>query len=1464
MPLKNFHPITRTWFERTFGQPTDAQAQAWPAIKEGKHTLIAAPTGSGKTLAAFYATIDDLVARGLQGDLIEQTEIVYISPLKALSNDIRRNLEIPLRGIEEELKTKGLPQVNIRVAVRTGDTTPKERQQMLKHPPHILVTTPESLYLLLTSEGGREMLRGVKSVIVDEIHAVLADKRGSHLSLTLERLEHLTSRRLQRIGLSATQKPIELVAKFLVGNRHIQNEQADCVIVNTGQRRKLNITLEIPNSPLSAVMSNEVWTEIYDRLVELISKHRTTLIFVNTRRLAERLAMALAEKIGEEHVSSHHGSMSKEHRLKAEQRLKAGELKVLVATASMELGIDIGSVELVVQFSSPKTIAAFLQRIGRSFHQVGGIPKGVLMPLSRDDLVECAALLDSVRRGELDHIIMPEEPLDILSQQIVAEVSNEEWSVDHLYELFRQAYPYRNLSKNKFLEIVSMLAEGFSTRRGRRGAYLHYDGINNLIRGRRGARLVALTNGGSIPDTFDYDVVLQPEGIVVGSLNEDYALETMAGDIFTLGNHSWQLLRIEGLKVIVQDAAGKPPTVPFWLGEGNGRSDELSESLSRLRETISKLLDEDPLPNVPLTDLNAVPSIRDNRAVRWLVDEVGIALPAAEQLVLYLWLGKIGLGCMPTRETLVMERFFDEAGDMHLVIHSPYGSRVNRGWGLALRKKFCRNFNFELQAAANENNIILSLSSSHSFPIDDVYRYLNTKTLRETLIQAMLDAPLFEIRWRWNASRALAIQRNRNGSRVPPQLQRMQAEDLIAQIFPDQIACAENIQGEREIPDHPLVKQVIHDCLTEAMDIEALQNLIKNIQEKKLQLIAKDLREPSIFAQEIITARPYAFLDDTEFAERRVNAIKNRSWLDPAEARDLSKLDPQAIARVKEEAWPQAQNPDELHDILSIHGFIKEEEGHANHWIPLLESLIKQGRAARAWLDENYCLWIAAERIPLFKKIYKDIKISPDLKLPATVNQEINSEEDALREVIRGRLEALGPITLKQLAVDSQVSEGKIQYALLTLEKEGFVFRGQFTPDLGIEEWSERRLLQRIHKYTIESLRQSIQPVSVQDYMRFLFKLHNMNVENEQSGPSVLQGVLDQLEGYEAPAATWEADIIPNRMGEYDPSWLDVLCMSGKIVWGRFNPPKKSSENGKKNGPIKTTPIILIPRLNTTLWRNLSVKNGHDMTLSPTAQSVLDHLKKNGASFFDDIVHQTHLLKSQIEEGIAELVSNGLIVSDSYSGLRSLLTPEYNKSSSNRLTSVRQRRRQAVFGIEHAGRWSLMQEAPPEEKELTYETLEHLIYIYLRRWGILFRTIIEKESFAPPWRMIVRVLRRMELRGELRGGRFISQVSGEQYALPETVERLRKARQEKNDDLISISAVDPLNLLGIILPGRRVANLTTNRIVFRDGIALAVWEGKEARFLTELSEKDQWDAKKALVRRKFPAKLRYYLGKNYV
>ncbi|MFK7863512.1 MAG: DEAD/DEAH box helicase [Pseudohongiellaceae bacterium] len=1501
MVLNSFHPACKNWFESQFGQPTKAQAEAWPAIKAGKHTLISAPTGSGKTLAAFYAAIDGLVQQGLERRLSDGVQILYVSPLKALSNDIKKNLESPLDGIAEHLHLAGETPVNIRTGVRTGDTPASERQKMAKKPPHILVTTPESLYLLLTSASGRAMLASVSTLIVDEIHALLGDKRGSHLALSIERLQRLVlsngGQHLQRVGLSATQKPIEMVAKYLVGNSQISGGEADCVIVDSGFRRSIEVSLEVPGSPLSALMSNEVWDELYERLVSLVAAHDTTLVFVNTRRLSERLALALTERLGEGAVCSHHGSMSKDHRHAAEQKLKAGDLKVLVATASMELGIDIGSVDLVVQFSSPKSIATFLQRVGRSGHSIHGTPKGILFPLTRDDLIEAAALLQSLKMGELDQIVMPEKPLDILSQQIVAELSapvvvgedNEDaWDIDQLFELFANAYPYRDLSRQEFDVLVSMLAEGYTTRRGRRGTHIHLDNINNKIRARRGSNLIALTNGGAIPDMFDYQVVLDPEDTVVGTLNEDFALEAMPGDVFTLGTHSWQLLRVDGLKVRVRDAQGMPPSIPFWFGEGPGRTLELSESVSRLKETVSKLLIDDSA----------------NGAVQWLAETADLPRSASTQIVEYLQSGMNALGIMPTRENLVMERFFDEVGDMHVVIHSPFGSRLNRGWGLALRKRFCKSFNFELQAAANEDSIVISLGSVHSFPLDDVFRYLQSTTVKDVLIQALLDAPMFEVRWRWNATRSLAIQRNRSGKRVPPQFQRMDAEDLIAHVFPDQIACQENLTGRRDVPNHPLVNQSIHDCLTEAMDIDELTQLIGKIEKNELTLVAKDLREPSPFAQEIINARPYAFLDDAPFEERRTNAIKNRSWSDPSDRADYSVLDAEAIAKVREEAWPYVSNSDELHDGLFGLAYMTQTEFNQRNYDAFAVPLYESNRAVAIKLSHaDVTLVVATETIPKFASLFPET--FSKIMLPDFLQTQQWEPEHALREIVRGRLDGMGPLLASDIADELGIAETKVSAALIALEVEGFVFQGNYTPAQHGSvttagrpvEWCERRLLQRIHRYTIDAHRKSIKPVSLEVYTQFLFERHQLKSADESEssfpmldGQTQLQNTLGLLDGIAAPAAAWESEIYPARVEGYDPGWLDVMCISGKVAWGRYSLPAQSQRKSQPKlqhklqeqppqsvsrkrggGPIKSTSISLVSRQNIDLWQalaNTQKNDNREPVLSGVAAKIESDLQSHGASFFDQVQTRTGLLKTQLEEGLSELVGIGRISSDSFTGLRALLTPNSKKPSSHR-----RRHRTAMFGVEDAGRWSLLDTFTQSVKDkpsrhwevLDEEQLERLVAIYLQRWGVLFRSLLERELYAPPWRVLLRTLRTLELRGVVRGGRFVAGVGGEQFAYSETVDDLRKAGKAKQTagpgKFYSMSATDPLNLLNLVLPNQKLSRLLTNRVLYRGGIPIAVLETGKVHFLRDVAEDKKWEYQQMLLKQKHPVKLKSYLGR---
>ncbi|WP_020160391.1 DEAD/DEAH box helicase [Methylobacter marinus] len=1427
MPLTSFHPVIAQWFNAHFDAPSDVQCQSWPTIRAGKSTLIAAPTGSGKTLAAFLAAIDQLVQQGLESPLPDETRILYISPLKALSNDIHKNLEEPLSGIREGLAAFGLPDVLIRAQTRTGDTSPAERHAMKRWPPHILVTTPESLYILLTSDSGRAMLSTVRSVIVDEIHALAGSKRGAHLALSLERLAQLTATPPVRIGLSATQKPIETVARYLTGTT-----AADCTIIDTGHVRQRDLQIEVTGSPLEAVMAAEVWGEIYNRLEELIGQHRTTLIFVNTRRLAERAAAALAERLGEQYVTAHHGSLAKEHRLSAEQRLKQGSLKALVATASLELGIDIGDVDLVCQLGSPHAISTFLQRVGRSGHQLGAVPKGRLFPLSRDDLVECTAMLAAIGRDELDRIQMPDAPLDVLAQQIVAEVACREWQEAELFKAFVAAWHYRELSYQQFLDVVKMLSDGFHTQRGRRSAYLHRDAVNGLLRPRKGAKLTALTNGGAIPDQFDYDVIMQPEGLFVGTLNEDFAFESLPGDIFQLGNNSYRMLKIEQGRVYVEDAHGQPPNIPFWFGEAPGRSDELSQAVSDLRAALDARLE-----------------LGQEAACRYLADDLQLPAAAAEQLLLYLAAAKAALTVLPTHQRIVFERFFDETGDMHFVVHSPYGSRINRAWGLALRKRFCRRFNFELQAAAGEDNIVLSLGPTHSFPLEEPAQYLKAATVKDILVQALLAAPMFPTRWRWVANTALAVPRNRAGKKVPAYFQRNNAEDLIAVIFPDQLACFENIAGDREVPDHPLVNQTLSDCLHELMDIDGLERLLAGIEQGTVDIVARDLASPSPLALEILNARPYAFLDDAPAEERRTLAVQQRRFMDPQTAAETGHLNPEAIARVRMEAWPEAHTPDELHDALVVLGFLTEAEGErgplsslherlAHGWPELLETLIKAKRATVMTIADDTRLWVAAERLKALQLVFSDARIDPVIR-PVDAN-EASDRDSALVEILSSRLEGLGPVTASQLALSLRLDVSEIEIALLALQQEGGIIQGKFTPGAETTEWCERGLLARIHRYTLKQLRSEIEPVSPADFMRFLFRWQGL--DDPGTGETALQQRLLQLEGLSLPAASWEADILPARIRPYAPSDLDKLCSAGKISWLRLHLPAGAAK--RKSPAGKSTAFSFIARAHLPHWRAYAPLPAIEaLELSGKAEKVYEALKQWGASFFEELLGETGLLKSQLEEALAELSAWGLVTADSFQGLRTLIT--------SRQTQHRLSQRYSFYDpFAAAGRWSLIRKHPAAETE-RHQHCEHIAQVLLRRYGVVFRKVLEQENNLPSWRELLYVFRRMEARGELRGGRFVQGFAGEQYALPEAVGVLRDIRkQAKRGDLIAISAADPLNLTGIITLGLRVPTQASRRILYRDGVPAAMGLRGKVDFLEDIAPQDQWQLKNALLRRR--------------
>jgi ATP-dependent Lhr-like helicase len=1435
MSLSGFHPLVGRWFTECVGTPTGAQLRGWAAIQEGRHTLIAAPTGSGKTLAAFLTALDSLVRESAEGPLPDEIRVVYVSPLKALSADIHKNLAEPRRGIRHYADQDGLPAPGITAAVRTGDTTQAERAAMLRTPPHILVTTPESLYLLLTAERSRQLLRTVRTVIVDEVHAVIGTRRGAHLALSLERLQHVASGPIQRIGLSATQKPVEDVARFLVGSI-----STPCTIIDEGHRRALDLAIEIPRSPLEAVMAHEVWEEYYDRLTQLIAEHKTTLIFVNTRRMAERMARYLSERLGDDAVTAHHGSLAKDTRLDAEHRLKTGALKALVATASLELGIDIGHVDLVCQIGSPHRIATLRQRVGRSGHSITGLPKGRLMPISRDDLVECAALLRSVRLGDLDRIIVHDAPLDVLAQQVAAEVSCGEHREDELFRLVRRVWPYRALSREDFDAVVTMVSEGFATRRGRRAALVHRDEVHQVLRGRRGTRLVAMTAGGAIPEVADYRVVLEPEDTFIGTVNEDFAIESMAGDVFQLGNASWRVVQVSAGTVRVSDAQGVPPNIPFWFGEAPARSDELSQAVSDLRRDLEQVFTSSP---GAATSANPV---------QWLIDATGIDSATADQIAAYFADGFQALGVIPTQQTLVLERFFDESGGMQLVLHAPFGSRINKAWALALRKRFCRQFNFELQAAATEDALLLSLGEQHSFPLADVFRYLHPASVREILVQAFLDAPVFQTRWRWNATISLAVPRSRGGRKVPPQLQRMQADDLMAAVFPDAAACLENIPGDREVPDHPLVAQTVRDCLEEAMDLPGLIAVLERIHRGELRCVSRDTPEPSVFAHEILNARPYAFLDDAPLEERRAHAVQTRRAGDPGDAHAV--LDADAIARVRDEVRPDPRDADELHDALLTCGFLLPDEVEESE----AAVLVARGRATRAG-----GIVIAAERLPELLAVRPDVALDPPISAPPSRSARVWSRVDALAELLRGRMSVVGPTTALELAASLDVDVADVDEALLVLEADGAVLRGVFTSNVpgllrearptrdepvgrasrsrpaGDLEWCDRRLLARIHRYTLNRLRADIAPVTIGEFQRFLFAWQHVDGDHALAGAEGLRAVVSQLDGLELPARAWEREVLPARVSGYEASLLDLLCLTGEVSWARVS-----------TGPaqlVGATPIALFLRENLASWRSLHEPVVETApTLTAVATRVLDHLRVRGACFFHELRTACRASDDEVRHALGELVAAGAVSSDGFAGLRAIVGDSL--ASHGRSTRP-----------EAAGRWFAA--GTDATSGRSDAAIEMLAWTLLRRYGVICRRLLTRETAGVPWRDLVRVYRRLEARGEIRGGRFVSGVSGEQFALPDAVERLREIRRSGADNrLIVISGADPLNLTGILSTGERIRTSTGTRIVYRNGVVLAAMEGDMLRMLAPLEGEDAAQVAAVAAGRRVPV-ISGYVGR---
>ena len=1468
--LRTFHPAVASWFLRCFPSgPTEPQRRAWPHIMSGTDVLVASPTGTGKTLTGFLVAID--AAYRARAEATQEPAprsgpgVVYVSPLRALTVDVHENLQRPLAGIAEEAARLGLAAPDLSVAVRTGDTPAAERAAMRRSPPDLLVTTPESLYLLLTAASSRTMLQGVHTVIVDEVHTLARDKRGAHLALSLERLGALVEAqgvRLQRIGLSATQRPLDVVADLLSGSGPSRSSTA---IVDCGHRRDLDVDIELPQTELEAVASGSQLSDVLDRIAAHVLEHRTTLIFVNTRKMAERVAHQLAIRLGSPgeadeapddvsdgagraaapsaaaemtggpldgavgavphsdpidaalQVAAHHGSLSTARRRIVEQRLRAGDLRALVATASLELGIDVGPVELVCQIGSPRAIGTFLQRVGRANHQLEGTPAGRLYPLTRDELVECTALLAGVRAGHLDVLQPPVSPLDVLAQQIVAEVAAAgEWDVEPLFELVRRAAPYADLSRDSFDDVVELVSWGIQTGRGRRGAHLHHDAVNGRLRARRGARLAALTGGGAIPETGDYRVVLDPDGITVGSVHEDFAVEATAGDIFLLGTHSWRVAKVETGTVRVHDAGDLPPTIPFWLGEAPARTAELSEEVGALRCELEPLL-------------AANDGVGARAAVR---ARAGVSEEVADQVTAYLGAGLAALGALPTRERIVIERVFDESEGTQLIVHAPYGGRINRALGLALRKRFCVSFDFELQAAADDDTVVLSLGPQHSFPLSRVPKMLQSGTATEVLTQAILLHPMLAARWRWNLNRALVVPRSRGGQRRPIHLQRMEADDLLAAAWPALAACQENAgPGPVPVPDHVLVRQSVSDCLTEPLDAAGLVSLLDDLETGRVGVHLVESAEASPLAHGILTGRPFTFLDGAPLEERRTRAVPISRGLGPlgagglpVAASELGPLDDTAVAEVLDQVRPRPRDPDEVHDLLLSLVLCRPVPAW-QHWFEQLQMDGRAGVLAGAWAP--------TERLPLAEAITRSL------------TDPLVAADDALAECIGGHLELSGPVTVDQLVADAPLPSGSVLGAPVTAARARTGLARLEGSGSAIElpdgRWCARHLLVRLHAASRGRRRRRVEPVSISDFVRFLTCWQHVAAGTQAEGRSGLLAVIEQLQGLEVAAGEWERQVLPARVAHYDPRWLDELCLAGEVAWARLTPrPEREPQPADgavmpavrrgSSTPSPATPLAIVARQDLA-WMLAAVR-GDKAPAEPTAGASADLLavlRNRGACFRSELAPASGRLSTEVDEGLWDLVARGIITADAFSAVRSLLSarlrsrrPQGTHRGTARRAALGRQRASVGTGVGE-GRWSLLpaaddtgtgpQSGPPAE-----ELAEAVAWQLLARWGVVAWELWARESYRVPWRDVVRALRRLEARGQALGGRFVAGISGEQYATPEAVSLLVAVRADPGrGDEVVVAGADPLNLTGEWLGGTRVPAVRHRSVHYRDG-----------------------------------------------
>ena len=1459
--LDNFHPAVRTWFGDRFGEPSPAQIKGWPVIAAcgtppGHDVLLCAPTGSGKTLAAFMWAIDRLFRDAERGELSDRIRVLYVSPLKALANDIRVNLEEPLVGIRQAaaglceggIETQQI--LEVRAGLRTGDTPANERSAMLRRPPHILVTTPESLFILLTSPRFRQNLSAVRYVIVDELHALAPNKRGAHLMITLERLERMArlggAPRPVRIGLSATLHPIERLAAFLSG----ANESADGVrhtrpvrIVRADDRaRWLDLAVIAPGPEVGALATHQHWEAMYDAVAALVKEHRTTLVFTLSRRWAERIALNLQKRLGADAVMAHHGSLARAERLDAEQRLKRGDLRAIVATASLELGIDVGAVELVCQIDSPKTISAAIQRIGRSGHRLDATPRGRLFALTIDDLLECAAAVRAIRAGRLDEVEIPVGCMDVAAQQIVAIAAEEsEIGEAELLRILRGAYNFADLDGEGLARLLGQMAAELSTRVQGAAPKIFYDRTGGRVRARRGARLAAITSGGTIPESGNLDVVIASQGRKIGDVEEDFAQESSRGDIFALGSMPWRVLGISRNRFMVEPAPGMAPSLPFWQTEAAGRSPALSAEVSDLRREV----------------VTRAASGGEDGAGAWLAAECAIDERAARQVVQYVRRGEAALEALPDQRTLIVERFFDGLGGTQVVIHSPLGIRVNRGLGLALRKRLCQSFDFEIQASAIDDAVLLALNARHSFPLETLTAMLSARSLRHVLEQALLAAPMFEVRLRHVATRALAVMRSMRGRKVPAWIQRLRTQEVAAAIFPQREACLENRPAEVALPDHFIVGETMRECLEESTDIRRLLDLWRGIESGEVRVVNVDAVAPSVFAHRVLLAWDYSFLDDGERANRRSRTVMlNRSMAeDVLRTEDLSEmLATEAVETVEAEVTGRAvsrraRDRDELYELIRSHGSLRPdalEERVGGDWRAILAALEQEGRVVRLGLEPGEAqTLIAAEDVALFAAAYPGASVG-SLAAAALATAAPEAEE-AQREIVRRALRTSGPVEVAELGERLRMLPEALERHLTALEAGGLVFRGHFTPrrfapgaianprtaDSPLQ-WCDRYNLERIHRLTLNRLRSEVEPCSDDVYAAFRMRWNHIGGAGTTGDSSGVAIVLEQLSGLAFSPELWERAILPARIPGYLPEWLDLLCLGGEVVWSAV-----PGEAAVAQVPARIT--FFRRRRASAVSPDRRAETQAEETEDRDGRAVFLALAAGGAQYLDELADRAGLAERVVLAALWRLAAAGKVSNDSFAPLRLLwsapravraIAPDRDRRNRGD-AALRARLRSSV-----AGRWSTLASAPAagggEARDLARERALAL----LERNGILTREMLALESEPVPWQEISFALRRMEYAGTVRRGYFVRSLSGEQYATPPALEMLAAARNlnPARERLSALSAVDPANPHGAILPGCGVPRDASNFIVFRAGRAVLGLAGRSLLRIDELDD----------------------------